>query len=76
MLLRCLGLKPDIEQVKKISDEKILFLGRVIKAKTMASQVSVDVTGFSVSFNEYLRLISIQRRAEPDEDKLMEVFRH
>jgi len=58
MLLRCLGLKPDLE-----------------KAKNMAGQVSVDVTGYSVSFNEYLQLISIKRRAEPDEDTLMEVFR-
>ena len=41
----------------------------------MAGQVSVDVTGYSVSFNEYLQLISIKRRAEPDEDTLMEVFR-
>ena len=45
------------------------------KAKAMASQVSVDTSGFSVSYNEYLKLISLQRRAEPDEDKLMEVFR-
>jgi len=58
MLLRCLGLKPDLDQ-----------------AKAMASQVSVDTSGFSVSYNEYLKLISLQRRAEPDEDKLMEVFR-
>ena len=46
-----------------------------LQAKAMASGVSVDVTGFSVSFNEYLRLISIKRRAEPDEDSLTEVFR-
>ena len=41
----------------------------------MAGGVSVDLTGFSVSFNEYLKLISIKRRAEPDEDSLTEVFR-
>ena len=41
----------------------------------MASLVSVDVSGFSVSYNEYLKLISIKRRAEPDQDTLMEVFR-
>ena len=45
------------------------------KAKSMAGAVSVDVTGFSVSFNEYLKLISIKRRAEPDQDSLTEVFR-
>ena len=59
----------------------------------MASQVSVDLSGFSVSYNEYFRyfytktqnwisiwrnifrLISIKRRAEPDEESLLEVFR-
>jgi len=57
MLLRCLGLKPNLEQ-----------------AKAIAAMVTCDMTGFSVSFNEYLRLISIQRRADPDEETLMEVF--
>ena len=42
----------------------------------MASEVSADLTGYSVSFNEYLRLISIKRRAEPDKDMLLEVFRY
>ena len=41
----------------------------------MASEVSVDATGFSISFNEYLRLISIKRRAEPSEEMLLEVFK-
>jgi len=41
----------------------------------MASQVSLDLTGFSVSYNEYFRLISIKRRAQPDEESLLEVFR-
>ncbi|XP_023342314.1 uncharacterized protein LOC111712037 [Eurytemora carolleeae] len=40
----------------------------------MAGLVSVDETGFSVSFNEYLRLVSLQRRAEPDEHSLLDVF--
>jgi hypothetical protein len=57
MLLRCLGLKPNLDQ-----------------AKAMAAMVTCDMTGFSISFNEYLRLISIQRRAEPDEESLIEVF--
>ena len=51
------------------------YLILLFQAKNMAGQVSVDVTGYSVSFNEYLQLISIKRRAEPDEDTLMEVFR-
>ena len=41
----------------------------------MAAGVTVDLTGFSVSFNEYLRLISIRRRMDPDEDTLTEVLR-
>ena len=45
------------------------------QAKSLAGAVSVDVTGYSVSFNEYLKLISIKRRAEPDQDSLTEVFR-
>jgi len=57
MLLRCLGLKPNLEQ-----------------AKAMAARVSCDMAGFSVSFNEYLRMISIQRRADPDEETLLEIF--
>jgi len=57
MLLRCLGLKPNLDQ-----------------AKVMATMVTCDMTGFSISFNEYLRLISIQRRADPDEESLLEVF--
>ena len=47
----------------------------VAQAKSLAGAVSVDLTGYSVSFNEYLKLISIKRRAEPDPDSLTEVFR-
>ena len=59
MLLRCLGLKPNLDQTK-----------------AMVKRVTCDMTGFSISFNEYLRLISIQRRADPDEDTLLEVFQY
>jgi len=44
------------------------------QAKTMAGSVSMDTSGFSVSFNEYLTLVSLQRRAEPDESSLLDVF--
>jgi hypothetical protein len=40
----------------------------------MVALVSCDTTASSVSFNEYLRLISVQRRAEPDEESLLGVF--
>lgn len=46
-----------------------------MKAKLLAGEVSADVTGYSISFNEYLKLISIKRRAEPDKEMLLEVFR-
>ena len=76
-MFRCLGLKPDIEKVQ--INNKLMNSPKtddcLCQAKLLAGQVSVDVTGFSVSFNEYLRLISLKRRAEPDEDALMEVFR-
>lgn len=44
------------------------------EARGLASLVSVDSLSFSVSFNEYLRLISIQRKSEPSEDTLLHVF--
>ena len=45
------------------------------QTKAIAGLVSCDKTGYSVSFNEYLRLVSMQRRAEPDEQTLMEIFK-
>ena len=44
------------------------------QTKAIAGLVSCDKTGFSVSFNEYLSLVSMQRRAEPDEESLLDVF--
>ena len=41
------------------------------QAKILIKKVSADRFGFSVSFNEYLRLVSIQRRREPDEECLL-----
>ena len=37
--------------------------------------MSCDKTGFSVSFNEYLKIVSNERKSEPDEVSLMEMFR-
>ena len=54
MLLRCLGLKPDLDQVLSTS-RKFKLRRSISQAKAMASQVSVDLTGFSVSYNEYFR---------------------
>jgi len=44
------------------------------QAKEMVGCVSVDKIGFSCSFNEFLRLVSLQRRAEPSEETLLNVF--
>merc|ERR1712165_161566 len=45
------------------------------QAKILIKKVSADRHGFSVSFNEYLRLVSIQRRLEPDEQCLLGTYR-
>jgi len=45
------------------------------QARALIKKVSVDRYGFSVSFNEYLKLVSLQRRREPDEECLLEIFR-
>jgi hypothetical protein len=37
--------------------------------------VTADTSDHSLSFNEFLRLVSLKRREEPDEDNLMAVFR-
>jgi len=44
------------------------------QAKSLARLVSCDRHGYSISFNEYLRLVSIQRKEEPDGDRLLEAF--
>ena len=61
MLLRCLGLKPDLDQVLSTS-RKFKLRRSISQAKAMASQVSVDLTGFSVSYNEYFRYLWRQLR--------------
>ena len=45
-----------------------------MQAKSLARLVSCDRHGYSISFNEYLRLVSIQRKEEPDGDRLLEAF--
>ena len=82
-----------LTEPKKKMISCIYIYSILFKAKAMASQVSLDLTGFSVSYNEYFRysflctlnlyltkicyyrLISIKRRAQPDEESLLEVFR-
>jgi len=45
------------------------------QATEIAGTVSADVTGFSVSFNEYLKLVSNERKSDPDECALMNMFK-
>jgi len=44
------------------------------QAKMLATAVSVDKTNYSVSFNEFLKLMSVQKEAEPDHETLVDVF--
>ena len=45
------------------------------QARSLAETVSVDRTNHSVSFNEFLKLMSTQREVEPDEETLLDMFR-
>merc|ERR1711936_350384 len=40
----------------------------------MTTQVSSDKAGYSLSFNEFLQLVSLHRRREPDTQTLLQVF--
>lgn len=44
------------------------------QAADLAASVSLDVTGFSVCFNEYLKFVSIERKKEPDHTTLLDMF--
>ncbi len=55
-------------------NNKSIFFLLEDQAKDLASTVSVDKTNFSVSFNEFLKLMSEQQESEPDEEALVQVF--
>lgn len=44
------------------------------QAQELAGSVSVDKTNYSVSFNEFLKLMSQQQETEPDEETLVDIF--
>lgn len=50
------------------------FLSTEEQTRDLASTVSVDKTNFSVSFNEFLTLMSKEQEIEPDEETLVGVF--
>jgi len=43
-------------------------------AQTLAATVSVDITNFSVSFNEFLEFMSKEQNQEPDEETMVGMF--
>ena len=53
----------------------ILYYLNNEQASEAAKTVSADSTGHSVSFNEYLKLVSNERKSEPDEDALLNMFK-
>ena len=50
------------------------FRGNVEQAEAMVAEVSVDKTHFSLSFNEFMTLISKQRRADVTGNALLDAF--
>lgn len=44
------------------------------QARMLAQTASVDKTNCSVSFNEFLKLMSMQKESEPDHETLVDVF--
>ena len=57
---------------KRFSSDYCIFSEK--QAQDLATSVSVDKTNYSVSFNEFLKLMSLQQEAEPDSDVLLDVF--
>ena len=56
-----------------ICSRKILIFSEE-QARMLAKTVSVDHTNCSLSFNEFLTLMSTQQEAEPNHETLVDVF--
>ena len=75
-VLKCLGLRLNEEQVEIFYlKSRVKHSAPSVKAKSFIRKVSADKYGFSVSFNEYLRLVSLYKRRDPDEECLLDIFR-
>ena len=78
--LRCVGFNADADQVKvftnrcRVQNRRANSNCSFFKVKAYIYQVSIDKTHFSLSFNEYLTLVSRQRISEPSETALLDVF--
>ncbi|XP_023340239.1 calmodulin [Eurytemora carolleeae] len=51
------------------------FPSKEEQIKNVVGAVSIDKTGFSLSFNEFISLVSIKRREDPNQEALMQVFK-
>ena len=65
-------LEPSLIEESKVQFSILYYYQQASEA---ARTVSVDRTGHSVSFNEYLKLVSNERKSEPDEDALLNMFK-
>ena len=73
-VLRCLGFKGFDEKsvcFSKMSQKLIMIFWKI---KRIVAEVTIDQTHHSLSFNEYLTLISNNRRAQPSEANLIDAF--
>merc|ERR1719431_2291826 len=50
------------------------FRATATQVKSLVAGVGVDQTHFSLSFNEYLSLVAMHRKADPTEESLLDVF--
>ena len=73
-MLRCVGFPVDEPNVSEmtlnIAEDEVC-----VQMTALVGLVSVDKTGFSLSFNEFLTLMSVKRREEPKGQNLLSSFR-
>ena len=74
-LLRCLGYRLNgITTNQNFSKYFNFLIFSEEQARMLAKTVSVDHTNCSLSFNEFLTLMSTQQEAEPNHETLVDVF--
>ena len=64
----------ELPKMKKNLTNFIISFIAADQAWALAKTVSVDKTNCSVSFNEFLTLMSVQQEVEPDHETLVDVF--
>lgn len=57
-----------------VSNKTLQIIFPEKQSQELAKIVSVDKINYSVSFNEFLKLMSIQQASEPDSEVLFDVF--